>query len=323
MASLILPTSTAIQMTALMNHSMSLEADVNGVWNTWAYRTSDQRLNLTHRYLWLTSIFHYWFPTGTSANTIKPEANFKGFINLLITHLIFQPTSIAMPWRVIYEGKSSTGDTFEHISTQLQQYTSTLALGKICYPVGARGKECMFWKYKKGDSNAMKGIKVERGVVQISEDGCFLVAKYDIVANAHKIQIILTYIQGYTLLWGGITCYTYRIFSQWTYYLSDCFVFLSILCHTLSGFPPSKHPPFSAMDVLHFSLLHTLMLLLVLLLFECMSPLPNCTAGCCTPHETYILVLSLYHCCDLAIYCNTVGSVGAYGSPNMGWSALA
>jgi len=177
MASLILPTSTTVQMTALATHSMSLEADVNGVWN---------------------AIFHYWFPTGASANAIKPEANFGGFIDLLITHLIFQPAGIATPWRVIYEGKSSTGDTFEHISTQLQRYASTLATGKICYPVGARGKECMFWKFKKGDSNAMKGIKVERGVVQISEDGRFPAAKYDIVANAHEIQIILTYIQGHT-----------------------------------------------------------------------------------------------------------------------------
>jgi len=161
-------------MTALATSSMTLEADVNGVWN---------------------AIFNYWFPTGASANAIKPEANYGGFIDLLITHLVFQGTNLTTPWRVIYEGKSSTGDTFERISTQLQGYASTLSTGKICYPVGARGKDCMFWKYKKGDSNAMKGIKVERGVVKISEDGGFPATKYDIVANAQEIQIILTYIQ--------------------------------------------------------------------------------------------------------------------------------
>jgi hypothetical protein len=147
----------------------------------------------------LTSIFNFWFPTGASANAIKPEANYGGFVDLLITHLIFHPTGIDTPWRVIYEGKSSTGDTFERINTQLQRYASNLRMGQICYLVGARGRECMFWKFKKGDSVEMKGIKVDlQGVVQISENGRFPATKYDIEGNAGDIESILTYIELHT-----------------------------------------------------------------------------------------------------------------------------
>jgi len=143
----------------------------------------------------LTSIFNHWFPTDASENAIKPEANYGGFVDLLITHQIFHPTSIETPWRVIYEGKKSDGDTFELISTQLHGYASNLGMGQICYLVGARGSECMFWKFKKGDSVEMKGIKVERGVVKISENGRFPAAKYDIEGNPGEIEIILTYIE--------------------------------------------------------------------------------------------------------------------------------
>lgn len=52
----------------------------------------------------------------------------------------------------------------------------------------------MFWKYRRGDLVEMKGMKVNRGIVQIS-DGGFEAAKYDIEHNEREIQIILTYIE--------------------------------------------------------------------------------------------------------------------------------
>src|SRR5580704_4714213 len=82
------------------------------------------------------------FPTNNLQWSINPEFHIAGgFPDLLVTANDFTVAPPHRPWTVMYEGKSSTGDNYEHIRNQLNEYgNSALGRAQFCYMIGARGR---------------------------------------------------------------------------------------------------------------------------------------------------------------------------------------
>jgi len=161
------------QYGALVANSIGAEGLVNGIWN---------------------AILFARFPTAQLVWTINPEYGVTGgFPDLLVIRNDLNVNPARTAWTVIYEGKSSTGDTYPRILTQLVSYTASLRNGQFVYLVGARGRTCGFWKYTKGNSQAYQQMSSDgAGNVRIRD--LSTVAEYDVVTQQRHIADILLYI---------------------------------------------------------------------------------------------------------------------------------
>jgi hypothetical protein len=125
--------------------------------------------------------------------TINPEYRIVGgFPDILLVRHSFVPHH-REAWVVVYEGKSSTGDNYEHILTQLIGYTASWPNGQFTYLIGARGKTCGFWKYTKGNAHPDQQMTSD-GAGHVYFKDLSAVAQYDIVTQQGQISDMLQYI---------------------------------------------------------------------------------------------------------------------------------
>jgi len=168
----LLPTADQNHYLTLVTASAPAEGLVNGIWN---------------------SILSARFPTGQLAWTINPEYGIVGgFPDFLIIRQRFAPNH-GQAWTIIFEGKSSTGDNYEHILTQLVGYTASLANGQFTYLIGARGRTCGFWRYTKGNAHPDQQMSSD-GAGHVYFKDLSAVAQYDIVTQQGQISDMLQWI---------------------------------------------------------------------------------------------------------------------------------
>ncbi|KAF8478533.1 hypothetical protein DFH94DRAFT_60545 [Russula ochroleuca] len=133
MARRLLPNAPAANYNALVTASVGSEGLVNGIW---------------------FSILNLRFPTDAVAWSISPEVRTSTgeFIDLFITRNTYNPF-VAHP-TIIFEGKGDGGTTWDRILSQLQGYAEIYVTrnGQFIYMVGAMGKGCRFFRYRKGDA---------------------------------------------------------------------------------------------------------------------------------------------------------------------------
>lgn len=115
-------------------------------------------------------------------------------MDLLVTRNDFTPNPAKFTFNIMYEGKSSTGDTFDQVRTQLDGYgNSGLQTGQKVYMIGARGKSCIFWRYTKGSTTPDEWMSVNnRTGVQFSTRGSY--TQYDIQLDQDPVTTMLNYI---------------------------------------------------------------------------------------------------------------------------------
>jgi hypothetical protein len=136
------------------------------------------------------------FPTNALAWSISPEPSTeqKKFLDLLVTHNTFNP--IQQMWTIIYEGKSkNSSDNAGAILTQLVGYgeAHVTQAGKFIYLIGAKGKKCWFYRFKKGDLIETTSMSLSAtGAVLFKDSG--LALEFDIQTDQNTIVLLLGYI---------------------------------------------------------------------------------------------------------------------------------
>lgn len=166
-------------------------------------------------------ILKAWFPLEGSLNVIKPEKRdepdipteghhkytslIPGYIDLLVTHQIFTHKGVQSPWRVIYEGKGSEGESLDGAFTQLQKYgTDGMPPGTVCFAIAAKGTTCRFWRFfRRPNEERIKLQSLGLGTSQDSDDVVIVPEGqhgpvYDLQRQEHLIAHILEYIHTQT-----------------------------------------------------------------------------------------------------------------------------
>ncbi|KAF8478535.1 hypothetical protein DFH94DRAFT_60555 [Russula ochroleuca] len=133
MARRLLPNAPAADYNALVTASINSEGLVNGVW---------------------VSIFNQRFPTDAVAWSISPEVRTStgDRMDIFITRNAYN--QFAAHPTVIFEGKANGGETWDNIFAQLLRYAQAFVIrdGQFIYMVGAMGRGCRFFRYKRGDA---------------------------------------------------------------------------------------------------------------------------------------------------------------------------
>ncbi|KAF8962617.1 hypothetical protein BDZ97DRAFT_1759219 [Flammula alnicola] len=169
----LIPQAPQNQYATLVATSAPSEGLVNGIWN---------------------SILQARFPTNALAWTLNPEYSVTGgYPDFLVIRNDLNANPIRKAWTIIYEGKSSTGDTYPLIQTQLIGYTASLSNGQFVYLLGARGRTCGFWKYTKGNSQPDQQMSSD-GAGHVYLKNISQVQEYDINTQQGAIADILQYI---------------------------------------------------------------------------------------------------------------------------------
>ena len=151
MATRLLPNANPVAYNELVNASINSEGLVNGIWVSCVpFLNFSSHLTLFA----IPRILNFHFPTNAIAWSISPEVRTPpgGRLDLFITRNTYNPFR-AHP-TVIFEGKSANGDFWDQIRTQLRQYAITYATanGQFIYMIGAKGRGCRFFRYKRGDA---------------------------------------------------------------------------------------------------------------------------------------------------------------------------
>jgi hypothetical protein len=115
------------------------------------------------------SILNQRFPTNAMAWTISPEVRTgRDYTDLLITRNTYSPF-VAHP-TIILEGKRDRGSTWDNVGSRLQEYAQTYVRrnGQFIYVVAARGRECRFFRYRKGDVQEMTCMAYNAATQRVS-----------------------------------------------------------------------------------------------------------------------------------------------------------
>ncbi|KAJ8075686.1 hypothetical protein PM082_021316 [Marasmius tenuissimus] len=124
---------------------------------------------------------------------IQPEYRVEGVgdADLLVQRQSFASDAVSWTWRVVYEGKSQAGDSWEKINTQVIKYPRTaLSAGQVCWCIGAKGRKVRFWRFKKGDSAETRSLQWVNGKIKIWPENN-TVQPYDIVDDQTEIESLL------------------------------------------------------------------------------------------------------------------------------------
>ncbi|KAG6827824.1 hypothetical protein H0H92_010340 [Tricholoma furcatifolium] len=127
-------------------------------------------------------------------NGVGGDPNIYGFSDLLVAKGEGAPKQL----HILYEGKRcsqtedpNTAPGFKDVLDQLLKYASTMKVDDFCYLIGAHGRYCKFWEYKKGLGNNFEchGLCVNnQGQVEQYDAGSDEYT-YSILNNTHQRSI--------------------------------------------------------------------------------------------------------------------------------------
>ncbi|KAL0060458.1 hypothetical protein AAF712_012741 [Marasmius tenuissimus] len=112
------------------------ESTVNGAWNA---RTFDRVLNQTKFY-------------AQPDYMVEPEYSIAGTgeADLLVRKQTFAGGNVDRKWRVVYEGKTRGGASWDDIRTQVIKYPKAkLTEGQVCWCIGGTGKLAKFGSLRR------------------------------------------------------------------------------------------------------------------------------------------------------------------------------
>ena len=158
MARRLLPNAPVVDYNELVTASIASEGLVNGIWFSCVSESFPTYISQAYpaELCLMARILNQRFPTDAAACSISPEVRTGTgeYIDLFITRNTFTPF-VAHP-TIIYEGKGDGSTTWDRILSQLQGYAEIYVTrnGQFIYMIGAMGRGCRFFRYRKGDAIA-------------------------------------------------------------------------------------------------------------------------------------------------------------------------
>ncbi|KAG6810156.1 hypothetical protein H0H92_013071 [Tricholoma furcatifolium] len=121
--------------------------------------------------LWSAILYHHFkAKIDTLEFSVNPELRTKaeggtgGFSDLVLVRNDFSKETVEGKWQIILEGKSQKGECFSKARGQLLGYAKEMS-GKShnmrCYLIAAKGINCRFWIYNKGDLIVQNPIMIK------------------------------------------------------------------------------------------------------------------------------------------------------------------